>query len=359
MRWTLLLIGLATVLIGLLPTYAQVGVIAPLGLLMLRVVQGLAAGGEWAGAVLMIGASDPAAQKEKKNGLAFALSQSGVAFGMLLGGVALWAAQRLGHDAFFHYGWRLPFIATAPFLLLGLWLRSSPRASEATSEANSSDVAASGWAVMEHGPALLCGVALRMAESACIYLILVFGLSYGSSVNIPVSWLLTANTVAIAADALAIPFFGWLSDRIGAGRTFAMGAAAMGVGSALFFQALHQNSLSLLILGFAGGVSLCHAPMIAAEPILLARMFPSRVRYRGVAMAHELGGVLAGGLTPLIAAGIVHQTQSVVGVVLYLFALSFLALGCLRGSRRLRRRLSSVAGVRYEQVDETYISRAS
>lgn len=348
MRFTLLLIGLATVLIGLLPTYKQVGIIAPVSLLMLRVMQGLAAGGEWAGAVLMIGAPDPAVRDYGKSGLAFALSQSGVALGMLLGGAALWAAQRLGHNAFLDYGWRLPFIATAPFLFLGLWLRSGPHTSAAPSEVSSCDVTPSGRAVMEYGPALMYGVALRMAESACIYLILVFGLSYGSSVHIPVEWLLIANTVAIAADGLAIPFFGWLSDRIGSGRTFAMGAIAMGIGSTFFFLAFHQNSLLLLILGFAGGVSLCHAPMIAAEPILLASMFPPRVRYRGVAMAHELGGVLAGGLTPLIAAGILHQTRSIVGVALYLFALSFLALGSLKGSRHLRRRLSSSLGVRYE-----------
>ncbi|GBQ22189.1 major facilitator superfamily transporter [Gluconacetobacter sacchari DSM 12717] len=326
LRWTLLLIGIATALIGVLPTHARIGMMAPLLLLGLRLVQGFAAGGEWAGAVLIVGEGETAlrdtparAGPATGRGVAFALSQSGVAAGMVLGTAALLLARSLPGDAFLAYGWRLAFLAAVPFVALGVWLRGIPPGRPAAPTPSRPPAI---MVLRRCGLPLACGMALRLAENGGVYLMTVFALFYGHARHIPDAWLLMGSMAGMAADGLAMPCFGWLADRIGAPRVYLGGAVALAVLAEPFFMLLDHDTLWSVVLAFTGGMALCHAPMIAVEPALLARLFPPELRYSGVAMAHELGAVLAGGISPLVAAGLYHATGGASGTALYMAALA-------------------------------------
>ncbi|MFT8776856.1 MAG: MFS transporter [Gluconacetobacter liquefaciens] len=325
LRWTLLLIGIATALIGVLPTHARIGMMAPLLLLALRLVQGFAAGGEWAGAVLIIGEGEtgpqetPARPAKTGRGVAFALSQSGVAAGMVLGTAALLLARSLPGDGFLTYGWRVAFLAAVPFVALGVWLRGTPSGRPAARTPSRPPAI---MVLRRCGLPLACGMALRLAENGGVYLMTVFALFYGHARHIPDAWLLMGSMAGMAADGLAMPCFGWLADRIGASRVYLGGAVALAVLAEPFFMLLDHATLWSVVLAFTGGMALCHAPMIAVEPALLARLFPPELRYSGVAMAHELGAVLAGGISPLVAAGLYHTTGTASGTALYMAALA-------------------------------------
>lgn len=343
LRWTLLLIGIATALIGVLPSYARIGMMAPLLLLGLRLVQGFAAGGEWAGAVLIIGEGETGPEDTPDRvgpttgrGVAFALSQSGVAAGMVLGTAALLLARSLPGDAFLTYGWRLAFLAAVPFVALGAWLRGTPSGRPAARTPSRPPAVM----ILRHcGLPLACGMALRLAENGGVYLMTVFALFYGHARHIPDTWLLTGTMAGMAADGLAMPCFGWLADRIGASRVYLGGAVALAVLAEPFFMLLDHGTLWSVVLAFTGGMALCHAPMIAVEPALLARLFPRELRYSGVAMAHELGAVLAGGISPLLAAGLYRTTGGASGVAIYMTVLatvSALALWRPNAATRVR-----------------------
>lgn len=334
LRYTLTIIGIATAAIGLLPGQATIGVLAPLLLLVLRLAQGFAAGGEWAGAVLLLGADSPAA---RHRGIAFALTQSGVAAGMVLGGAALWAARQLPEAAFLSWGWRIPFLAAFPFLLLGLWLRATPHPDTPIVRSARPHAAPQGMGLQGMGLPLLTGTMLRLAENGSIYMMLVFGMAYGHMHHVPDRWMLLAGTLGMVADGLAMPAFGWLAEHLGARTIYALGAAGMALFCGLFLALVASGSQSGVILAFIVGMGLCHAPMIAVEPALLSALFPPAHRYLGVAVAHEAGALLAGGISPVVATLLVHSRWGNGAVCGYMAALAGLSLLALlaRPARRL------------------------
>ncbi|MFS3135372.1 MFS transporter [Gluconacetobacter sacchari] len=328
LRHTLTIIGLATAAIGLLPGQATIGILAPILLLVLRLAQGFAAGGEWAGAVLLLGADTPGAPHR---GVAFALTQSGVAAGMVLGGAALWAARLLPDAAFLSWGWRLPFLAALPFLCLGLWLRATPQPGRPATRHPRPPLSP-----RQAGPALLRGIVLRLAENGGVYMMLVFGLAYGRAHHVPDRWLLLASTLGMVADGIAMPAFGWLAQRLGARIVYALGAVGLALFSGPFLALVASGSQAGVVMAFIVGMALCHAPMIAVEPALLSALFPAAHRYLGVALAHEAGAMLAGGVSPVVATLLVHSAGGKGAVAAYMGALAGLSLLALlpRPARR-------------------------
>lgn len=341
LRWTLFFIGSATALIGLLPPCARIGVLAPILLLVLRLIQGLAAGGEWAGSILVIGSG--AASRQKRN-IALALSQSGVAAGMVAGTAVLWLARQLPDQAFLTWGWRIAFLAALPFAGLGLFLRTSSSGTT-SSEVPFSDIPKTGNLPSRRGIPLLnvlrtcpievlCGIGLRLAENGGVYIISVFGLAYGHTRHVPDSALLMAVTAGLTADGVAMPLFGWLANRIGCAIVYLGGILFLAALAVPFFSLIASGQPDAVMLAFVLAMMLGHAPMIATEPVLLEDLFPTAWRYTGIAVSHEIGAVLAGGLSPLMAAILFHRTGNVNDVAFYLIALAACSGLALLGLRR-------------------------
>ncbi|MBB2172349.1 MFS transporter [Gluconacetobacter asukensis] len=333
LRWTLLLIGAGTAAIGALPGFDTIGLYAPSILLLLRLVQGVAAGGEWAGSILVI---EGAAAGARNNTVLLSLSQSGVAAGMVLGTVALWLASCLPHEAFLRWGWRAAFVAPLPFVGLGILLRTSMDGGARRVEPHGLSRFPLVTLLRREPVAVLRGIGIRLAENGGVYLMTVFGLSYGREQHIPDTVLLLAMTLGLAADGLAMPLFGWLAVRYGAQRVYLGGIIGLSCLAPLFFLLVASGQTGYVMLAFVLVMALGHAPMIAVEPILLARLFADGERYTGVAVSHEIGAVLAGGLSPLMATLLYHASGSVNGVILYLLLLAtFSAIAlCGRGIGR-------------------------
>ncbi|WP_233142533.1 MFS transporter [Gluconobacter sp. DsW_056] len=320
LRWTLFIIGGATALIGTLPTYEQIGLLAPLLLLVLRLVQGIAAGGEWAGSTLVIGQARPPGRPDQRN-IALALSQSGVALGMVLGTATMWGLRHMPEHVFLSWGWRFGFLATLPFVAVGLFLRSQRELSgkETLPQARQPRL----MQFLRQKPlTVIRGVGIRLAENGGIYLISVFGLVYGRAHHVPDSLLLAGMTCGLIADGFAMPFFGWLSTRFGAAQVYLAGICALVLLIVPFFWVVSTGQPVAVIGGFVLIMMLGHAPMIAVEPILLERLFPPFCQYSGVALAHELGSTLAGGISPFLATVLYYRTGSVTGIMVYVFLLA-------------------------------------
>lgn len=340
LRWTLFLIGGATTLIGLLPTYAMVGSLAPMLLLLLRLVQGAAAGGEWAGSILVVGGMLPDGPRKM---VALALSQSGVAIGMVLGTAALWLVSHLSPADFLVWGWRVPFLATLPTVVLGVWLRSAMTDLKTTSSAKHMPRFPV-WAIMRDYPIpLVRGIGLRLAENGGVYLITVFGLAYGHEKHVPDTLLLLALMIGLLADGISMPVAAWLAARWGAGRTYLSGILALALLIGPFFKLIEAGSTIAVISAFVLLLALGHAPTIAVEPFLLERLFPREVQYSGVALGHEVGAILAGGLSPLVAVFLYHAVGSVQAVTVYAFGLVICSAAALFFPCSLSRKSLSAA----------------
>ncbi|WP_367161128.1 MFS transporter (plasmid) [Kozakia baliensis] len=324
LQWTLLLIGIATSLIGLLPTYEHIGLLAPLLLLLLRLVQGVAAGGEWAGSILVIGDVQPC--NTSRRTVTLALSQSGVAAGMVLGTGMIWLLGHLPEEAFLSWGWRVAFLLPLPLIGLGVFLRASLLPSPARNIEKSTDRHKILRVFRDRPLQIIRGIGIRVTENGGIYLISVFGLSYGRTQHVPDSLLLAGMTCGLIADGIAMPVFGWVATRIGHARTYRSGSIFLLLLILPFFRLIASGEPTYVIGAFVVTMMLAHAPMIAVEPFLLERLFPQHSRYLGVAVSHEFGAVLAGGLSPLFAALLYHHSGSVNGVVGYVFLLAVLSL---------------------------------
>ena len=295
---TLSLMGAATFLIGVLPTYGQVGIAAPVLLTVLRVVQGIAVGGEWGGGVLLISENADGPRR----GMLSALSQTGVGVGFVLS--ALVFAVMTGvttEEQFLAWGWRVPFLVGVVLMAAGLVIRLKVLETEAFRRTREKHRVPVLEAVRRHPRAVLVSFGARIAENGGSYIFLTFVLAYASQVGIPGGVALTAVVVGMALEALAMPAWGALSDRIGRRPVYMGGAIAMAFWAWPFFWLLDTRETPLVILAVVVANAVCHGAMIGTQPAFFTELFGSGVRYSGVALGHELASVLAGGLSPLIA----------------------------------------------------------
>jgi MFS transporter, MHS family, shikimate and dehydroshikimate transport protein len=295
---TLSLMGAATFLIGVLPTYGQVGIAAPVLLTLLRIVQGIAVGGEWGGGVLLISEN----ADSRRRGMLSALSQTGVGIGFVLS--ALVFAVMTGvttEEQFLAWGWRIPFLVGVVLMAAGLVIRLKVLETAAFREAGERHRAPVLEAVRRHPRAVLVSFGARIAENGGSYIFLVFVLAYAAQIGIPGGVALTAVVLGMALEALAMPAWGALSDRVGRRPVYIGGALAMILWAWPFFWLLDTRETPLVILAVVVANAVCHGAMIGTQPAFFTELFGSGVRYSGVALGHELASVLAGGLSPLIA----------------------------------------------------------
>ena len=333
---TLSIMGIATFLMGFLPTYQQVGIWAPILLVILRVLQGIAAGGEWGGGVLIISENS----SDQRRGLFSAFSQGGVTLGFVLASAAFYLAQLLPNDQFMAWGWRLPFLLSVVLFGVGMYIRfRMPETKEfeqvkKTGERESVPVLA---ALRTHPKEILVAMGLRVAENGGSYLFLSFSLVYGVHVGVETGTLLLGVMLSMLFAFCTIVFFGHLSDKIGRRRVYAFGALALALMAFPFFWLINSNSPSLVILAYFIGNGICHAAMIGAQPAFFHELFSPEVRYSGMAFAHELASVFAGGLAPFIATALLLSYDSSTPVSLYAIGLALITLTALAFSTKLGR----------------------
>lgn len=333
---SLVLMGVSTVLIGCLPTYAQVGVLAPLLLVALRLLQGFAVGGEWGGAVLIVAEHGDAARR----GFWASWPQAGVAAGNLLAAAVLAIMVAVQSDAdFLAWGWRIPFLLSFVLIAVGWWVRTTVEESPAFAEVRSdrqTHTLPAMEALRTHPRALLTGAGLRIAENISYYVITAFSITYITEVE-GLSRQVALNAVLIgsAVQFVCIPLFGALSDRIGRRPVYAIGALGTGVWAFAFFHLLDTGVTSAVIVAIVVGLVL-HAAMYGPQAAFLAEMFPTPVRYSGVSLAYQLTSIVAGSLAPIVAIALLRETGSAHAVAMYVAIASAISLLAALAARETR-----------------------
>jgi MFS transporter, MHS family, shikimate and dehydroshikimate transport protein len=298
---TLLIMGVATFLVGLLPTFQTIGVWAPILLVVLRLVQGLGLGGEWGGAVLMAVEHSP----EDQRGLNGSWPQMGVPAGLVLGTGAFAAVSAISGDAFEVWGWRVPFLLSIVLIGVGLFIRLSIYESPAFQRVRESGTEARMPIVdvlRTYPKNVLIGVGSRIGIDVAFYILAVYSLTHISA-NLGLSQSIGLVAVSIAAliEIFTIPAFASLSDRVGRKPLLIVGAAFLGVWSFAFFGLLNTKSTLLIILATIVGLSIGHAVVYGTQASFYAELFGTRVRYSGASFSYQIAGIFGGALAPLIA----------------------------------------------------------
>jgi MFS transporter, MHS family, shikimate and dehydroshikimate transport protein len=298
---TLLMMGVATIAIGLLPTYQHIGVAAPIILILLRVVQGVGLGGEWGGAVLMAYEYAPAGQR----GFYASLPQIGLAIGLCLASSVVALMSYLPEAEFLSWGWRVGFLASFVLVAIALYIRlrilDTPEFAEI--KAQGAQARFPFFAMLrEYKVNILLGMGARFIDGVFFNVFAVFSIAYLTmTVKAPKGVALWAISLAALAMVVFIPFFGWLSDRFGRGRTYAMGALTLAISvypAFLAFGSGDETSIYLAMIASLGIVySICYGP----EAGLFADLFDARVRYTGISFVYQFSGIFASGLTPIAA----------------------------------------------------------
>ncbi|WP_439655871.1 MFS transporter [Lentzea sp. HUAS TT2] len=337
---SLLLMGGATMLMGVLPTYASVGVLAPVLLTLLRLVQGFALGGEWGGAVLIVSEhGDP-----KRRGFWASWPQAGVPCGNLLatGVLAILAAVQTD-EAFLAWGWRIPFLLSGVLVVIGLWIRLTVSESPiflAAQEKRAKEP------VEERAPALellkhnwrevLIAMGARFAENVSYYVITAFILVYVvTGLGLSKSVGLNAVLIASAVHLVTIPVWGHLSDRFGRRSIYLVGAVGMAAWIFAFFALLDTKDPVLITLATTIGLVL-HGAMYGPQAAFFSELFGTRVRYSGASVGYQLASIVAGALAPLIATALLQAYKSSFPIAVYVLITCVITVVAIAFARETR-----------------------
>lgn len=329
LQTSILLMGAATVLIGCLPGYATIGFAAPLLLVVLRFIQGFAIGGEWGGAVLLVGEHSP----DHRRAFWTSLTQAGAPVGNLLAtGVLATLAIVLSEGAFLDWGWRVAFWASGILIFVGYWVRRNVEDAPLFKEAMAADAQAKIHrapairVLKEYPTAVLKAMGLRIVENILYYIVTTFSVTYLSlQVGLPTRSILLLVLYAHVAHLIALPLFGLLADRIGRRPVYAMGAGLAGVYGFLVFALLDTGSYVVIAAALAAGLVI-HGLMFAPIPTLMSEMFPTEMRYTGISMGYQVASIAAGSLAPVIAGLLLQRYDSWLPIACYILAASLISL---------------------------------
>ena len=334
---TLMLMGVATFLIGLLPTHQTIGVAAPALLVLLRFVQGFGVGGEWGGAVLM--AVEHGGTKNR--GYYASWVQAGVPVGLLLANAVFRFTTWLGEDAFLRWGWRVPFLLGGLLLGVGMFIRLRIVESPVfmAEQAKPKDATPPLLDVLRTHPRnVVLAMGARFAENAFFYIFTVLILSYGTQqLGMKQDVLLNAVLLGSAVQLVAIPAFGALSDRVGRRPVYLGGTLFLLIFALPFFWLLGTKSAALAALAVVIGL-IGHAAMYGPQAAFFSELFGTRVRYTGASLGYQLASPLAGGLAPLIATALLRFSNGdPTPVVIYLDCMALITLVCVWLARETHR----------------------
>lgn len=298
---TLLLMGGSTTLMGLLPTYAMIGAWAPLLLCVLRALQGLGSGAEYAGAVLMVIENAP----PRRRGLYGAMPYIGVALGLLMSLATFHLSSSISKDAFEAWGWRIPFLLSAVVVALGLILRSSLKETPVFLQMQKKNTTIKAPVTEVFKTSLrpmLCAWGARLGDNSLAYIYESFVIVYFTQqLHMARDVIVTALMVSTALQFVTVPLFGWVSDRVGRKPVYMGGALISGLSIFPFFSMLQTGELVWIYAGLFLVSSIAKTMMTSAQSPWFAEMFPSRVRYTGFSLAREVTSPISGGIAPMIA----------------------------------------------------------
>ncbi|WP_460774681.1 MFS transporter [Microbacterium sp. GXF7504] len=327
---TLILMGAATTLVGVLPTYAAIGIAAPILLIFLRVLQGISAGGEWGGAVLMAVEHAP----KTKRGAFGASPQIGVPLGLLLasGMMALMSVVAPG-DAFLEWGWRIPFLLSFVLIIIGYYIRRNVEESPVFAElAERKETTKAPLARVFRKHALLVIIAaLVFAGNNAVGYMTTGGYIQNYATDPAGAVGLERGPVLLAVTGSAVTWlvFTWLSgvasDKIGRRNTYIIGWVLQGVGVLALFPLVNTGNVWLLFLGLALltlGTGFTYGPQAA----LYTELFPASIRFSGVSISYAIGAILGGAFAPTIAQGLVQATGTTASVTWYLLGMTAIGL---------------------------------
>jgi metabolite-proton symporter len=326
--WSLMLMGVATLLIGLLPTYGTIGVWAPILLVVLRFMQGIGVGGEWGGAALMSVEHAPA----NRRGFYGSWPQVGVPAGLLIGtGIFSIVSANVSNEAFLAWGWRVPFLISALLIVVGLFIRlkisESPVFQRAMEEQEQEEAQLPVIEAIKTYPKTI-GLAMGsfIGTHATFYIASVWMIAYATDqVGYERTTVLNANAFLSASDLLMILGFGALSDRVGRRPLFLAGMAVLALFAFPYLWLVNTGTIALFILGGLV-IQACRSAVYGPQSAYFSELFSTRMRYSGASISYQVASILGGGFAPLIATALVAWTGSYVGVVAYIIAVALISL---------------------------------
>lgn len=327
----MLLMGGATTLIGLLPGYATLGVAAPLLLMLLRFAQGLAIGGQWGGAMLLVTENAPA----HRRGFYGAYAQAGAAVGMIMANLAfLTVTYVLSPEDFMEWGWRVPFIFSIVLIGLSLYVQytveetpefhrlQAATAAKAAVNEGQPETSPVLQAIRKYPREIMLAAGAFLAVQVVFYILVAFLLAYGTDpagLNLPRSVLLIAVLIGSMVQIPVLFIASAYSDRNGRRGVYMLGAALMAVYAFIMFPLVDTGSPILIVLSVVLGQILI-GMMYGPQAAFLAEMFSAEVRYSGVSLGYQIGAILGGAMAPIVATALLAKYQSTIGVSIYIAA---------------------------------------
>jgi metabolite-proton symporter len=325
---TLLVMGLASAVIGIMPGTATIGVAAPLLLVFLRVLQGIAVGGEWSGSVLLTMEWGD----QKRRGLLGSFAQIGVPVGLVLGtgGMTLLSAT-MSEDAFDSWGWRIPFLASLILVAVGLVIRlrilETPMFAKVLEQGKTASAPVKD-AIKHHWREILLSAGVRFAEQMPFYLFTTFVLTYVVQVHhYSKTFILSAVLVGATVELAAIPFFSHLSDTLGRRKVYTTGAVIAGLFAFPYFYVLTHGSAVPIFVVIVFSM-IIHAMMYGPQAALIGESFPTHLRYGGAGLGYQLASVFAGGPAPLLATWLLHETGTPYSISIYIVIAAVITVIC-------------------------------
>ncbi|WP_407169457.1 MFS transporter [Bradyrhizobium sp. ORS 111] len=315
---TLLLMGLATAAVAVVPTYSSIGIWGAVILTALRFIQGIGVGGEWGGSVLM---SMEWARNDRSRGLIASWPQFGVPCGLFLANLAVLAFSQMAGDQFLAWGWRIPFALSLILVVVGLYIRlgilETPVFSKLIAE-RQLDRTPMLTVIKDYPREILLSAFARMAEQAPFYIFTAFVFSYGiGTLHQTRDLLLTAVLAASVVSFVSIPVFGHLSDQIGRKNMYMIGAVVTGIFGFIYFAMLDTGSEPIIFLAIVLSL-IPHDMLYGPQAALIAESFTGRLRYSGASLGYQLASVIAGGPAPLIAAWLFGTFKSATAIAIYI-----------------------------------------
>ncbi len=335
---TMMIMGVATFLIGLIPTYAAIGIAAPIALVVLRLAQGIAVGGEWGGAVLMAVEYAP----RGKRGLYGSLPQIGLAIGLMLGtGIFALLGFALPNSAFLAWGWRIAFALSAILVAVGLYIRLKVMETPAFRKLEETEAKATIPALQLIGDRLsrrhlLLGMGSRWAEGVAFNTWAVFAISYGAdTLHVNKQVVLLSVMAAAGTMVIFIPIFGRISDRVDRRHLYSAGIALLAAVAYPAFVLLGTGNTLVIGATIVLVLGVIYPIVYAPEASLFAELFPTRVRYSGISVVYQLSGIFASGLTPLVLAYLLRSAGGGVWMIIgYILLVSAISVVCTLAIRR-------------------------
>ncbi|MEB7499009.1 shikimate transporter [Leclercia pneumoniae] len=304
---TVWMMGIATALIGLLPSFATIGWWAPVLLVTLRAIQGFAVGGEWGGAALLSVESAPA----KKKAFYSSGVQVGYGVGLLLStGLVSLISALTTNEQFLSWGWRIPFLFSIVLVIAALWVRNGMEESAEFEQQQTTPAAKERLPVMEaltrHPGAFLKIIGLRLCELLTMYIVTAFALNYSTqNLGLPRELFLNIGLLVGGLSCLTIPCFAWLADRYGRRRVYITGALIGSLSAFPFFMALEAQSIFWIVVFSVLLANVAHDMVVCVQQPMFTGMFGARYRYSGAGVGYQVASVVGGGFTPFIAAALV------------------------------------------------------